>query len=47
MARKIKKREGPVNKVKYIGKSTTRESIKGNDIGLELIERAREVIDEE
>jgi hypothetical protein len=48
MARKIKKREGPLNKKGfYIGKATTRESITGNDIGLELIERAKEVIDEE
>jgi hypothetical protein len=45
--RKVKRKQGPVNKVKYIGKATTGESITGNDIGLELIERAKEVIDEE
>jgi hypothetical protein len=33
--------------VKYIGKATTRESMTGNDIGTELINRAKEVIDEE
>jgi hypothetical protein len=48
MARKIKKRGGPVNKKGfYIGKATTRESMTENDIGIELINRAKEVIDEE
>jgi hypothetical protein len=47
MDKKLKKKEGPINKVKYMGKATTRESITGNNIGIELIERAKEVIDEE
>jgi hypothetical protein len=34
---RVKRKQGPVNKVKYIGKATTRESITGNDIGIELI----------
>jgi hypothetical protein len=48
MARKIKKREGPVNKKGfYIGKATARESMTGNDIRIGLINGAKEVIDEE
>jgi hypothetical protein len=47
LARKIKKRKGSISKKGFcIGKDTTRESTTGNDIGIELINRAKEVIDE-